>query len=171
MTQTSFDRLAPNAKIWVFCASRSLTGVDRGGVIALAEKVMDVWAKKQPMLGRCWELRDDRFLIVGADATHEELDGCTVDAMMHWVLRFEAESGLKLVDRVNIYYRDADGNVQSCSRPEFRKRLGAGEVTPATVVFDTAISRVDSLREGRFELPMEQCWHAELFLSNDPART
>lgn len=169
MPATTFDALPPGSRIWVFAASLELDEDGRARVEDLARKVMAVWDKKQPLLGGCFEIRDDRFLVVGCDESADPLDGCSVDAMMSWVLRFEQESGLKLVDRMSVYWRGGDGRVRSASRPEFRKLLAAGEVDARTRVFDTTISRVEPLRQGRFEVPMEECWHAQLFLADRPA--
>ena len=164
MSQTTFDALPPNSRVWVFAATRELTEDEAATLHDLADKVMGIWVKKQMEIRGCFEVRDRRFLLVGADESGIHLDGCSVDAMMSWLMRFEAETGLKLVDRTQVYWRDPSGAVRSAPRPEFRKLLAAGEVNERTPVFDTAMSRVETLREGRFELPMEECWHAQLFL-------
>jgi hypothetical protein len=162
MPRTTFDALPAGSKIWVLAADRPLAGDEDERIRAMAEKVMGAWDKKQPGLGGCWELRDGRFLIFGADQTREPLDGCTVDAMMHWVLRFEQEAGLRLVDRMTVFYRDAEGVVQSAGRSAFRKLHEQGALTDATPVFDTTLLFVEGLREGRFELPLAESWHAQL---------
>ncbi len=162
MSRTTFDALPPVSKIWVLAATRDLEPADLEGFERLAEKVMTAWDKKQPLLGGCYEIRDRRFLIVGSDQTREPLDGCTVDAMMNWAFRFEKEAGLKLVDRMTVFYRDAGGAVRSIDRGGFRKLYEAGEIGDNTPVFDTTIHAVEDLRAGRFELPLAQSWHAQL---------
>ena len=168
MSHTTFDALPANSRIWVFSSARDFSPEDRARLDALGTRVMDIWVKKQAMIRGCWELRDDRFLVFGADETAIGLDGCSVDAMMHWIMRLEAESGLTLIDRMSVFYRDSEGAVHSVERGEFRRMLEAGDVTPDTHVFDTTISRIESLRENRFELPMRESWHAKLFLATEP---
>jgi len=167
MSRTTFDALPPASKIWVLAATRDLEPAELDRYGQLAEKVMTAWDKKQPLLGGCYEMRDGRFLIVGSDQTHEPLDGCTVDAMMNWAFRFEKEVGLKLVDRMTVFYRDAGGSVRSIGRGGFRKLYEAGEIDDSTPVFDTTIHAVEDLRAGRFEVPLAECWHAQLV----PARS
>ena len=124
----------------------------------------DKWGIKQPGMRGCHAFAEDRFLVVGADESREMLDGCSVDAMMSWVLRLEAETGLRLVDRMTVHYRDADGAPRSVSRGEFAELARSGAVTAETPVFDTTISRVEQWRDGRFEVPMRETWHAQAFL-------
>lgn len=158
-----FDALPAGSRVWVFAAPRPFDAAERDGLPALMDKVLGKWAIKQPGMRGCHALLEDRFLVVGADEGREMLDGCSVDAMMSWVLRLERETGLRLVDRMTVHYRAADGSVRSVSRPEFARLAAAGEVTDATHVFDTTVSRVDDLRAGRFELPARDAWHGRAF--------
>ena len=91
---------------------------------------------------------------VGADECHDRVSGCGIDAMMQWVRKIEAESGLSLVDRMQVAWRGADGSVRSAHRVEFKRLLDAGDVTASTRVFDTAAATSDVLSDGRFELPL-----------------
>jgi hypothetical protein len=159
MSRTTFDALPPGSKIWVLASDRASPP---GELARLGEKVMGAWDKKQPLLGGCFQVVDDHFLIVGADQSRDPLDGCTVDAMMHWVHKLEEDTGLRLTDRTTVWYRSADGTVRSSSRGAFRKAFEAGEITEDTPVFDTAVARVEALRERRFEVPLAACWHAQI---------
>lgn len=167
MARTTFDALPPGSKIWVLAADREPA---EGELERLGEKVMTAWDKKQPLLGGCFKVIEGRFLVVGSDQTHDPLDGCTVDAMMNWVQRLEAQTGMHLSDRTTVWYRGRDGRVKSCSRGAFRKAFEAGELSADTPVFDTAIARVEALREERFEVPLAACWHAQIVGLPVPAK-
>ena len=168
---TTFDALPARSRVWVFTSSRELTAEDRSRLDALMDKVFGVWAHKAPGARGCHELREGRFLVVGADETAECLSGCSVDAMVAWLKKLEEESGLVLVDRLAVFYRDASGGIQRVLRPDFRRLVESGEVTAGTPVFDPTVSRVEDLREGRFELPFADAWHARMFASpGAPAR-
>jgi hypothetical protein len=62
-----------------------------------------------------------------------------------------------------VFWRSADGRVRTATRAEFSRLLASGEVGPATRVFDTAASSSDVFRDGRFELPLAESWHARIF--------
>jgi hypothetical protein len=97
------------------------------------------------------------------------LDGCTVDAMMNWLGRFEQAAGVQLTDRLSVHYRDRDGCIQPVSRAAFRDLYVAGELDDTTPVFDTAIAHIEQLRAGLFELPLAESWHKHLVPAGSPS--
>ena len=159
--------LPADSRVWVFAATRPLTPGDEARLDALVERVFGVWEKKSPGVRGAREFREGRFLIVGADESCDRVSGCGIDAMMQWTRQFESESGLRLVDRMQVFWREPDGTVRSAHRSDFKRLLDTGDVTPATRVFDTAAATSDMFRDGRFELPLAQSWHARLFFSGD----
>lgn len=159
----TLDTLPAGCRIWVFAANRPLDDAERARIAATLLKAREKWGIKQPGMRGCHAFVEDRFAIVGADEAREMLDGCSVDAMIAWVMRLEAETGLRLMDRMTVHFRDEGGAVRSCSRAEFAGLAKRGAVTAATPVFDTTISRVDDWRAGRFEVPAAQSWHGAAF--------
>ena len=159
----TLEGLPDGSRVWVFAASRAFTDDERRDLDALLTKVRDKWDIKQPGMRGCHAFAEDRFLVVGADESRGMLDGCSVDAMMSWVMRLEAQTGLRLVDRMTVHYRDAGGTVRSVSRAEFAGLAKSGAVTAGTHVFDTTVSRVEQWREGRFEVPLRDSWHGAAF--------
>lgn len=163
MDRISFHELPRGARTWVFAASRELTKDDEARLVALLDRVFAVWAKKSPDVRPAHEFRDARFLVVGADERAACVSGCGVDAMMQWTKQLEAETGLRLVDRMLVFWRGDDGRVRSANRLEFKRMLDSGAATAATRVFDTAASKSDVFLDGRFELPLSESWHAQVF--------
>ena len=157
--------LPRGARIWVFASTRNLTAADETRLADVTGRVFGVWTKKSPGVGGAFEFREGRFLIVGADERCASVSGCGIDAMMQWMRQLEQASGLRLVDRMQVFWRDGSGAVCSANRAEFKRLLVAGDVSPATHVFDTAAARSDVLMDGRFELPLSESWHAQVFLS------
>ena len=162
MNDTTFDQLPPASRVWAFAADHDIAGEEEAALRAAAEKFMRIWKTKEERIKGCWELREKRFLVVGADESAAPLSGCSVDAMMARLLKLEAETGLKLVDRMRVYYRDREGVVRAIPRAELRRQMEAGAIDEDTLVFDTTISRIESLREGRFEIPLRESWVAQL---------
>jgi len=164
---TNLEALPAKSRVWVFAANRALTPEDETRLAAVVERVFGVWTKKSPGVRGTFAMREARFLVVGADEREATVSGCGIDAMMQWMKQIEAESGLRLVDRMQVFWRGPDGAVRSAPRAEFRRLLDAGEVTRETHVFDTAAATSDVFSAGRFELPLAASWHAQVF-ANEP---
>jgi hypothetical protein len=155
--------LPPVSRIWVFSATRDLSPDDVSRLTDVLSRVFAVWTKKSPGVRGVFEFRDARFLVVGADEREACVSGCGIDAMMQWMKQIETASGLRLVDRMQVFWRGDDGVVRSAHRAEFKRLLESGELSPRTRVFDTAAATSDVFRDGRFELPLAESWHAKIF--------
>ncbi len=160
----TLDTIPDGCRIWIFAANRPFAADESAGLDALMTKIMGKWDMKQPGMRGCFTFVEDRFLVVGAAENHMQLDGCSVDAMMGFFRQVEAESGLKLVDRMVVHYRDAAGAVQSTTRAAFAGLAKSGAVDAETPVFDTTVCRIEAWRDGAFETPMKNTWLAQAFL-------
>lgn len=158
----SLDELPRGSRIWVFSSARPLDAADEERLTALVRRVFGVWVRKSPGVRGAFGFRDGHFLIVGADERAASVSGCGIDAMMQWVRQLEREAGLRLVDRMQVYWRDASGAVRSGSRLEFKRLRESGGIGDATRVFDTAAARSDVLADGRFEVALAESWHSQI---------
>ena len=162
MTDSVFDGLPEDARIWVFGTERPLTDSERAVLLASVEGFLGQWkAHGTPLAaGRAW--LHDRFLLVGVDEKVAPPSGCSIDALVHTLKTLESEIGVKLVDNAPVYYRSAAG-VERVSRARFRELADEDEVTADTPVFDTSITRMAQFRGGHWEVPARQSWHGRAF--------
>jgi hypothetical protein len=58
-----------------------------------------------------------------------------------------------------VFYRDSHGEVQSVERHELKALRDSGAIRDNSVVFDTSLTDLGSLREG-FERPARKSWAA-----------
>src|SRR5262245_20256462 len=100
---TPFDALPADSRVWVFAANRSLTPDDVSRLTDVVERVFGVWTRKSPGVRGVFAFLEARFLVVAADEREARVSGCGIDAMMQWVKQIEAESGLGLVDRMQVF--------------------------------------------------------------------
>jgi hypothetical protein len=66
-----------------------------------------------------------------------------------------------LVAGGRVFWRDAQGTVQSGSRDDFEAAAASGAVQAATPVFDPTVMHLGDWR-ARFERPAGEGWHAQL---------
>jgi hypothetical protein len=67
--------------------------------------------------------------------------------------------GAHLVGGGRVFYRDSTGEVQSVERHEHKALRDSGAIGENSVVFDTSLTDLGSLREG-FERPAKKSWAA-----------
>src|SRR5437867_870484 len=74
----------------------------------------------------------------------------------HW-----SQNWASLVTSGLIFYRDANGRIDSVDRERFATLSAQGEITTDTRVFDPTVTTLREWR-ARFELNAEDSWHARL---------
>ena len=162
MTDSVFERLPDEARLWVFASERPLSARERTPLLERVDAFLARWkAHGAPLAaGRAW--LHDRFLAVAVDESVTPPSGCSIDALVHMLKELEAELGSRLVDNTPVYYRSSEG-VERVSRGRFRKLADAGDVTPDTLVFNNTITRLAEFRGGKWEGPARHSWQGRAF--------
>ena len=162
MSRVEFSELPDHGRVWVFPSSRRLESAEVERLLAEVDGFLDGWAAHGVPLRSARELRDQQFLVVGVDEDAEAPSGCSIDALVNRLKELGSGLGATLVEHGSVWFRDGQ-EVEMASRPEFRRLVGEGRVTPDTPVFDTALTRVSELRSHGLERPVRDSWHARAF--------
>lgn len=168
MPLVPLSRLPDSARLWVFGADRPLSSDQEERLLEVVDGFLADWEAHGTPLHAAREWVRERFLLVAVDEEKAPPSGCSIDALVRALKELEDEMGLRLVDRSPVWYLD-DGEVRAVSRPEFRSLARAGEVGPATTVFDPTLTRLEELRDDAFELPASESWHGKAFFRHEPA--
>jgi len=161
MPKIEFSAMPSSARVWVFGAAAPIVGAARDSLMDAVDAHLTQWAAHgTPLMGaRDW--RDDQFLAVAVDEAATGASGCSIDGLFRVLTRLEQQLGTSMVDGGSVYWRDANGRVQSSDRATFKSMAAAGAVRPDTPVFDTMVETVGDWRE-RFEREAGVSWHARL---------
>jgi hypothetical protein len=162
MASVPFDRLPASARLWVFAAERPLDADERSQVLGVVDEFLSTWKAHGVPLTSARDLRYDRFLLVGVDEASAGASGCSIDAMVHHLELLERAMGVALLDHGPVLFRQDDA-IERLPRPAFAELARRGDVSPDTIVFDNTVSRVGDVREGRWERPARESWHARAF--------
>ena len=168
MPRTEFDRLPPDARLWIFGADRSLDARERAELLGLVDRFLDGWRAHGAPLTAARDLREDRFLMVAVDEASVPPSGCSIDALVRRLGDLETRLGVGLVGHGSVFWRDPAGAVRRAGRAEFRELAREGAVGPETPVFDNTLTRLAELRAGRWQRPARDAWHGRAFFP--PAR-
>ena len=162
MPQVSFDKLPPDARLWIFGAERPLTAPERTRVLDEVGAFIGQWAAHDVPLTTASDLRYDQFIFVAVDERAAGASGCSIDALVRRMKGLQAELGVELVNHAPVLYRDRDG-IACVSRERFADLAASGAVSQTTVVFDNTLTTVGAVRDGCWELPAADSWHGRAF--------
>ena len=81
----SFNLLPPNSKIWVYQSDRNLSKID----VELIEKEVKVflenWSSHNKEIQSSFEVKYNRFLIIGLNENINSASGCSVDKSINFI--------------------------------------------------------------------------------------
>jgi len=162
MPHVSFDKLPPDARLWIFGAERPLSEPERARVLDEVDAFIGQWAAHDVPLTTARDLRYGQFIFVAVDERAAGASGCSVDALVRRMKGLQVELGVELVNHAPVLYRDGNG-IARVSRERFAELVASGSVSQATVVFDNTLTTVGAVRDGRWELPAADSWHGRAF--------
>lgn len=152
-----------SARVWIFGAERTLDALEAGELLEAVDRFLSQWAAHGVPLRAARALCYRRFLIVGADTRSSFPSGCSIDALVRMLRGMEDRLEVRFLGNEAVWYRDGEKSIRRASRPEFRALARSGEVTAASVVFDNSITQLAELRDGLWEGPAGERWHAAFF--------
>jgi len=162
MPHVPFDELPPDARLWIFPASRPLSQPEQRRLLAEADRFIDQWAAHGVPLSAASDIRHDQFLLIGVNERAAGASGCSVDALVRTMSQLERELGVELVEHGPVLYRSGE-RIERVSRDGFAALASRGDVNLDTVVFDNTLTRVGDIRDGRWEVRAADAWHARAF--------
>ena len=168
MPTIPFESMPDRGRLWVFAAQRDLEGAEERRLLDAVDGFLADWKAHGHPLTNARDWREGRFLFVAVDPETEPPSGCSIDAMVKVLKRAEEVLGVGLTDHAPVHYRDG-GDVRTVGRAEFKRMAREGDVGPDTTVFDTTITSVGALREGKWERPARESWHGRAFFGERAA--
>lgn len=117
---------------------------------------LELWRAHRALIPAAADVVDDAFLVIAAEE-NADVSGCAIDEMFGLVQQLEREFGVTMLDASRVFYRDGEGKVRGVTRGAFRA-LADGE----TVVFDTTVQKLGSIRNGSWQKRARDSWHARL---------
>lgn len=157
----TFDTLPDHSRIWIFPANRSLSHTESAELSTTIEHYLSSWEAHHVPVEAAYELCYNQFLVIAANPDVTAPSGCSIDDMTRAIKALGTKFNIDFFGAMKIFYRDGEA-IRSVSRTEFRELALAGAVDAETVVFDNSLTSIDALRNGRWEIPASESWHASL---------
>lgn len=149
---STFSELPDSSKIWIFPSSRKFYDTEIPKIKKEVETFLNQWTE----IDCGYELHYDRFIIIAADTTKENLTLKNHDDLTLFIQKMEADYDVTLLDRINVCYKQGK-YVQYKDLIEFKKMLKAGAVSKKTIIFDNMITEKQYL-EYDWEIPITESW-------------
>ncbi|GAB3825612.1 hypothetical protein [Pontibacter rugosus] len=156
-----FSELPPQARLWVYQASRPFTEAEQTEIKPLMERFATDWSSHGKGLQASAELLHNRFLVLANNEEATAASGCSIDKSVSFVKELEQKFGVSFFDRTQLAFLK-DEQVQLVSMQELKSKVAAGEIDQNSLYFDTLINNYGELQNA-WPKPAGSSWLSRYF--------
>jgi hypothetical protein len=153
-----FESLPEDARIWIYQASRSFSQAEIAELETALDNFVQEWTAHGQDLRAGYEIRYNRFIVLGLDQGINMASGCSIDASVHFIQSLEKRYRVELLDKMNVSYKQGE---YIAYKPllEFKKMAKEKAVSEKTIVFNNLVNNKGEYLE-HWEVPAAESWHA-----------
>lgn len=159
---TDFKNLPGDSHIWIYQANRKLREEEVGRIATKTKTFLEQWTAHGSDLEAGFEIRYNRFIVIGLNQENATASGCSIDASVNFIQSLEKEFNVDFLDKMNVTFYSGD-YIAHKTLSEFRKMAKARSVSKNTVVFNNLVITKSDYLEN-WEVPAKDSWHSR-FLS------
>lgn len=155
---TSFEKLPDNSRIWIYQANRKLSEQEVELIAIETNEFLDQWTAHGAELEAGFEIKYNRFIVIGLNQSNASASGCSIDASVRFIQSLEKELQVDLLDKMNVTFYNGE-YIAHKSLADFKKMAKAKSVSPNTVVFNNLVNTKAEYLE-HWEVPAKESWHS-----------
>ena len=152
-----FKDLPDNARVWVYQSNRKLSDQEVLITETRTAEFLKIWTAHGSDLEAGFEIKYNRFIVIGLNQTNASASGCSIDASVRFIQSLEKEFEIDLLDKMNVTFYNGDF-IAHKSLLDFKKMAKARSVSPNTVVFNNLVNTKAEYLEN-WEVPAKESWH------------
>lgn len=155
-----FNELPDSSRVWIFQANRGFNKEELEEIKPKIETFLQNWTVHGKSLKASFEIRYNRFIILGLDESQASASGCSIDASVHFIQELEKQYNVDLLDKMNVSFKNGEF-VAYKPLLDFKKMVKQKAVSPQTIVFNNLVNTKEEYKEF-WEVPMTESWHSRL---------
>jgi hypothetical protein len=101
-------KIAENHKVWVFVASRIITGTEQMEILLAGKSFMQAWNAHGAEVKGSLEVLINQVIVVKADQSYTQNSGCSIDKLTHFIKGIEQKFGFELLNRMYVPFSEND---------------------------------------------------------------
>jgi uncharacterized heparinase superfamily protein len=157
------ERLPGSSRLWIYALDRPLTDSESVTLSRQIDGFISNWKSHSRPVSAGYEVRHHQFVLIAGVIPGGDISGCGIDASVHALSACGELLGFGIASGLEIFFRGESGLVEHVPRPVFRKLARTGAITSHTIVFDTSLTMLQDVFDGRFEGPAQASWHSVVF--------
>ena len=153
----SFNLLPPNAKVWIYQSDSNLSSTD----VELIEKevkfFLNNWSSHNKEIESSYEIRYNRFLIIGLNENINSASGCSIDKSVNFIKNLQSILKVNFLNRLDVAYKIGN-EINTISLLEFQNMIRENKLSKDSIVYNNMID-TKKLYLNSWETKIENSWH------------
>lgn len=153
-----FNELPDHSRIWIYQSNRSFTESEQEEIQNSVSEFLKQWTAHGSDLHAGFEMKYNRFIIIGLDQTNASASGCSIDASVHFMQMLEQKFQVELMDRMNVSFKQGE-YIAYKPLKDFKKMAKDKAVSANTIVFNNLVATKQEYLDS-WEVPASESWHS-----------
>ena len=153
-----FKDLPEDSRVWIYQCNRKLSEEEVAYIEKMTAQFLEQWTAHGSDLEAGFEVKYQRFLVLGLNQANASASGCSIDASVRFIQSLQKELNVDLLDKMNVtFYNGAF--IAHKPLADFKKMAKNKSVSPNTVVFNNLVNTKAEYLEY-WEVPAKDSWHS-----------
>lgn len=148
-------------KLWIYQANRPLTPADLDVLHKRLAAFVDGWSSHGKKLQGAYEIRHNRFILIGVNEAQASASGCSIDSSVSIIKELERELTISLLDKTKIAF-DINGAIETVPFSKLKENVQAGKIHSKSLLFDNSINTGSALKNN-WKIPASHSWMSRYF--------
>lgn len=153
-----FEQLPQESRIWIYQSNRKFSEDELSFIQKQTAGFLEQWTAHGANLEAGFELKHQRFIVIGLNQSNASASGCSIDASVHFIQSLEKALEVDLLDKMNVTFYSGE---YLAHKPlaEFKKMAKNRAISKNTVVFNNLVNTKAEYLD-HWEVPAKDSWHA-----------
>ncbi|MDX2191138.1 MAG: hypothetical protein SFY32_14855 [Bacteroidota bacterium] len=150
-----FDEMPGHARLWIFQTNRLITDEEASIIKSSVRNFVDIWMSHGASVTGSFDMLYNRFILIVANENANDVGGCSIDNMVHYLQTLGAGIGIDFMNRDIAYL--IDNQLVSAPINVFKSMLSNGEIDVNTQIFVNNLIRKSDLKY-QWKVPVSNSW-------------
>ena len=153
----SFNLLPPNAKVWIYQSDSNLSSKDVELIEKEVKLFLNNWSSHNKEIESSYEIRYNRFLIIGLNENINSASGCSIDKSVNFIKNLQSILKVNFLNRLDVAYKIGN-EINTISLLEFQNMIRENKLSKDSIVYNNMID-TKKLYLNSWETKIENSWH------------
>tara|TARA_B100001778_G_scaffold89689_1_gene73111 strand:+ start:49 stop:531 length:483 start_codon:yes stop_codon:yes gene_type:complete len=153
----SFNLLPPNAKVWIYQSDSNLSSKDVELIEKEVKLFLNNWSSHNKEIESSYEIRYNRFLIIGLNEDINSASGCSIDKSVNFIKNLQSILKVNFLNRLDVAYKIGN-EINTISLLEFQNMIRENKLSKDSIVYNNMID-TKKLYLNNWETTIENSWH------------